>query len=66
VAWMVGLSGLFVTLFAMIVAMVPPGGETNPLLFESKVVGGALAFVVLGGIVYWRAHRGARALQSPR
>jgi hypothetical protein len=50
----------------MIVAMVPPGGETNPLLFESKVVGGALAFVVLGGIVYWRAHRGARALQSPR
>jgi glutamate:GABA antiporter len=66
VAWVVGLSGLFVTLFAMVVAMVPPGGETNPLLFESKVVGGALGFVVLGGIVYWRAHRGARALGLPR
>jgi amino acid transporter len=53
-AWLVGLSGLFVTLFAMGVAMVPPGGETNPWLFEAKVVGGALGFVVLGGVVYWK------------
>jgi amino acid transporter len=66
VARMVGVSGLLVTVFAMVVAMVPPDGETNPLLFESKVVGGALGFIVLGGIVYWRAHRGARAAQSPR
>jgi glutamate:GABA antiporter len=53
-AWLVGLSGLFVTLFAMVVAMVPPGGDTNPWLFEAKVIGGALGFVVLGGVVYWR------------
>jgi amino acid transporter len=57
VAWLVGLSGLFVALFAMVVAMVPPGGETNVLLFEAKVVGGALAFILIGGAVYWRAHR---------
>jgi amino acid transporter len=56
-AWLVGLSGLFVTLFAMGVAMVPPGGDTNPWLFELKVIGGALGFVVLGGLVYWRALR---------
>ena len=57
VAWLVGVSGLCVALFAMIVAMVPPDGETNVLLFEAKVVGGALAFILFGGAVYWRAHR---------
>ena len=50
----VGVSGLVVTILAMLVAMVPPDGETNPLLFEAKVVGGALGFVALGGVVYWR------------
>jgi glutamate:GABA antiporter len=57
VAWLVGVSGLSVALFAMVVAMVPPDGETNVLLFEAKVVGGALAFILFGGAVYWRAHR---------
>ena len=56
-ATVVGVSGLFVTLFAMGVAMIPPAEETRPLLFEIKVVGGALAFILLGGVVYWRAHR---------
>ncbi|MEO8334947.1 MAG: APC family permease [bacterium] len=55
----VGVSGLLVTLFAMGVAIVPPADETRPMLFELKVVGGALAFILLGGIVYWRAHRRA-------
>jgi amino acid transporter len=59
-AWATGLSGLFVTLFAMVVAMIPPGDEAHPLLFELKVVGGALGFVLIGGVVYWRAHRAAR------
>ena len=56
-ARVVGVSGLLVTLLAMAIAMVPPDGETNPLLFELKVVGGALAFVALGGAVYWRGTR---------
>jgi amino acid transporter len=54
-----GISGLLMTLFAMGVAMVPPSDEANPMLFEIKVVGGALGFVLLGGVVYWRAHRSA-------
>jgi amino acid transporter len=58
-AWLTGLSGLFVTLFAMGVAMVPPS-DTDPWLFELKVIGGALGFVVLGGVVYWR-RRAVRA-----
>ncbi len=56
-AWIVGLSGLLVTLFAMVVAMIPPSGDLQPLLFELKVVGGALAFVGIGGVVYWMANR---------
>ena len=56
-AWLVGMSGLLVTLFAMFVAMVPPSGDEQPLLFELKVVGGALAFVGIGGVVYWMANR---------
>ncbi len=56
-ATLVGVSGLLVTLFAMGVAMVPPPDEARPLLFEVKVVGGALGFILLGALVYWRAHR---------
>ena len=56
----IGVSGLVVTLLAMGIAMVPPDGETDPWLFELKVVGGALAFVALGGVVYWRGVRERR------
>ena len=56
-ATLTGVSGLVVTLFAMGLAIVPPADEISPLLFEIKVVGGALTFILLGGIVYWRAHR---------
>ena len=56
----VGASGLVVTVLAMAIAMVPPDGESDPLLFELKVVGGALGFVALGGLVYWRGARDSR------
>ena len=55
-AWVVGVSGLLMTLFAMGVAMVPPP-DGSPVLFVAKVVGGALGFILVGGAVYWRAHR---------
>ena len=55
----IGVSGLLVTLFAMGVAMVPPADDTSALLFELKVVGGALGFILIGAAVYWRAHRSA-------
>jgi amino acid transporter len=56
-ATLVGISGLLVTLFAMCVAMIPPGDDAQPGLFVFKVVGGALGFVVIGGLVYWRAQQ---------
>jgi amino acid transporter len=54
-AWLTGLSGMIVTLFAMIVATIPPPDMGNSLLFRLKVIGGALGFIVIGGLIYWCA-----------
>jgi len=52
----VGVSGAAVTLIAMIVACVPPT-DANVALFEAKVLGGALFFVVGGIVLYAWRHR---------
>jgi hypothetical protein len=54
-AWLVGLSGMIVTLFAMIIATIPPPDMGDSLLFRLKVIGGALGFILIGGLIYWRA-----------
>jgi len=61
-AWFTGLSGMIITLFAMVIATIPPPDMGNSLLFRLKVIGGALGFVVIGGLIYWRA----KAKQNPR
>lgn len=53
-----GVAGFAMTAFAMILAAVPTGGD-DPWLFELKVVGGALFFVMIGLGVYWRAGKAA-------
>jgi glutamate:GABA antiporter len=55
----VGASGLLLTILAMIVASIPPSDTAEPWLFRLKVIGGAALFVLLGGVVYWRARLGA-------
>jgi glutamate:GABA antiporter len=59
----VGLSGLAVTVFAMVVATIPPPGTTEAWVFELKVLGGASAFVGAGGLLYWRARLAAASLR---
>jgi len=54
-AWLTGVSGMIVTLFAMIVATIPPPDVGDSLLFRLKVIGGAFGFVVIGGLIYWCA-----------
>jgi amino acid transporter len=54
---LVGLSGLGLTLFAMVIATVPPSGTTDPGLFRLKVIGGAALFVLIGGLIYWRGRK---------
>jgi len=53
--WLTGLSGMIVTLFAMIVATIPPPGIGDSLLFRLKVIRGTLGFTLIGGLIYWRA-----------
>jgi hypothetical protein len=57
------VSGLFVTLFAMGVAMIPPS-DTNPSVFEAKVLGGAGGFFLLGYLIYRRGVRAAAVAQA--
>jgi amino acid transporter len=54
-ATVAGLCGLGVTAFAMVVASIPPGDAPNRGVFALKVIGGAAAFVALGGAIYLRA-----------
>jgi peptidoglycan/LPS O-acetylase OafA/YrhL len=57
---LVGVSGLAVTVFAMVVATIPPPGTTEPWLFELKVLGGASIFVAAGGLLYRHGLRARR------
>lgn len=54
---LISVFGAGVTVFAMVIATIPPTGTAHPLLFFVKVVGGAGAFVGFGGVLYWRARR---------
>lgn len=49
-----GVSGIGLTIVAMVVACIPPSGTPSVLVFELKVVGGATAFVVVGLWFYLR------------
>jgi hypothetical protein len=51
----IALSGLSLTLMAMILATIPPPGTESVWEFRAKVIGGALSFILLGGLIYWRA-----------
>jgi glutamate:GABA antiporter len=53
-----GSAGLFVTVFAMVLAALPPSDQ-NPFEFELKVLGGVGFFYVLGWLFY---RNGKRAL----
>jgi glutamate:GABA antiporter len=58
--WITGSLAFLITLGAMVLAAIPPGGE-NKLLFEVKLFGSTAAFVGTGLILYWR---GARSKQK--
>ena len=53
----VAVSGLILTLLAMVLATIPPPGTDNKLLFWAKVIGGSVGFVLVGGVFYLRGKR---------
>jgi glutamate:GABA antiporter len=58
--WLSGGIGFLVVLIGIVVSLVPPGDSSNKLGFEMKLVGGTLASILLGLILYWRGARSKR------
>lgn len=63
-ALVIGGCGIAVTLFAMVIATIPPSGASHRWLFFIKVIGGAALFVGAGGLLYWRQARRQRAART--
>lgn len=59
--WLSGALGFLVVLVGIFVSLVPPGESVNKLSFEVRLVGGTLASIFIGLILYWR---GARSKKS--
>ena len=59
--WISGGLGFIVVLIGILVSLVPPGDSADKLGFELKLVGGTVASVLLGLILYWRGARTKRA-----
>jgi glutamate:GABA antiporter len=57
--WISGSLAFLITLGAMALAAIPPGGE-NTFVFEAKLVGCTVAFVGVGLLLYWRGARKKR------
>ncbi|MFC1555819.1 APC family permease [candidate division KSB1 bacterium] len=56
-AFVFGTAGFLTTLIAMIVVLFPPSDTSNALVYEAKVIGGFLIFVVSGVVIYLRGKR---------
>jgi amino acid transporter len=65
-ALIAGICGLAITLFAMLVAMVPPPGTSDIWIHETKVAGGSLLLVLIGLFIYWRARKRQRGGEPSR
>ena len=55
--WISGSLGFLVVLIGIAVSLVPPGDSSDKLGFELKLVGGTLASILLGLVLYWRGAR---------
>lgn len=55
--WFAGILGILVVLVGIFVSLVPPGESSDKLGFELKLVGGTLASILLGLVLYWRGVR---------
>ncbi len=47
-AWIIGGVGFSATLLSVILALIPPEGTENPIMFVVKVGGGCLLFILVG------------------
>jgi amino acid transporter len=55
--WLCGVLGFLVVLVGIFVSLVPPGDTINKWSFELRLLGGTVASVFLGVVLYWRGAR---------
>jgi amino acid transporter len=55
--WIAGALGFIVVAGGIYLSLIPPGETSNKLLFEVKLIGGTLAAIALGLILYFRGAR---------
>ncbi len=55
--WLCGILGFLVVLVGIFVSLVPPGDSINKWSFELRLVGGTLASIFIGLLLYWRGAR---------
>jgi amino acid transporter len=58
-----GILGLLAVVAGIFFSLIPPGDETNKVLFEVKVAGGTLGTLAVGLILYYRGARQKSANQ---
>ncbi len=59
--WLMSGLGFVVVLVAIAASLVPPGDSADKLGFELKLVGGTVASLLVGVVLYWRGARAKRA-----
>lgn len=57
--WLTVLAGFGATLLSILLSLVPPENVENIWTFEAKIIGGTLAFILVGLVFYWRGKRTA-------
>ena len=62
--WVVSILGFVTVLIGIIVSLVPPGDSSDKLGFELRLVGGTLAAIALGLVLYWRGAREKRSASA--
>jgi amino acid transporter len=55
--WLSGILGFVVVFVGIFVSLVPPGDTIHKWRFEARLVGGTLASILIGLILYWRGVR---------
>ncbi|HEY6944824.1 MAG TPA: APC family permease [Candidatus Acidoferrum sp.] len=63
--WIAGGLGFVAVLCGIAFSLIPPGEETNKILFEEKLIGGAAGAVAIGLGLYWRGTRQKSAGRLP-
>jgi amino acid transporter len=63
--WITGSLGFLITLGAVALAAIPPGGVKSKAVFEGKLVFWTAAFIGIGLLLYWRGARKKRQAEIP-